>query len=108
MAAISTAIAGRAAARSRPAGDVAASAIAVAVTERQRMCVSRPAGAASRLVRLHAPPSTYTRPPMVTGRNTHGTAHDASTASPTDAGGAARAPQNTPRPPPPATGPDPR
>ena len=42
-------------------------------------------GAASRLAALHAPPSTYSRPPIVTGRNTHGTAHEASTASATRA-----------------------
>jgi len=40
--------------------------------------VSRPAGAASRLVGLHTPPSTYSRPPIVTGANSHGTVHDAS------------------------------
>ena len=42
-----------------------------------------PAGATSRLVGLQTPPSTYSRPPIATGANSHGTVHDASTASAT-------------------------
>ena len=45
----------------------------LAVGFRHSTCVSRPAGAASRLVGLHTPPSTYSRPPIVTGANSHGT-----------------------------------
>src|ERR1700759_2640532 len=60
----------------------------LAVGLRHRTCVSRPAGAASRLVGLQTPPSTYSRPPIVTGANNHGTVHDAVTASGTLASGA--------------------
>ena len=65
---------------------------------RQSTWVSRPAGAASRLVGLHTPPSTYSRPPMRTGANSHGTVHEASTASPTVARGAPGLPNTTRRP----------
>ncbi len=50
--------------------------------------MSRPAGAASRLVGLQTPPSTYSRSPIATGANSHGTVHEASTASATVARGA--------------------
>src|SRR6185312_11026049 len=60
----------------------------LAVGFRQRTWVSRPAGAASRLVGLHTPPSTYSQSPMRTGANNQGTVHEASTASPTLAAGA--------------------
>src|SRR6202000_2400120 len=55
----------------------------LAVGLRHSTCVSRPAGAASRLVGLQTPPSTYSRPPIVTGANSHGTVQDAWTASAT-------------------------
>src|ERR1700733_3129100 len=55
---------------------------------RDRTGVSRPAGAASRLVGLQPPPSTYSRPSIVTGANSHGTVHEAATASATLALGA--------------------
>src|ERR1700761_2503435 len=60
----------------------------LAVGLRHRTWVSRPAGAASRFVGLQTPPSTYSRPPIVTGANSHGTVHDAWTASATVARGA--------------------
>src|ERR1700742_3412952 len=60
----------------------------LAVGLRQRTWVPRPAGAASRLVGLHTPPSTYSRSPMRTGANSHGTVHEASTASAAEAAGA--------------------
>ena len=44
---------------------------------------------------LQTPPSTYSRSPIVTGVNSHGTAHDASTASRTLAVGAPGAPNRT-------------
>ena len=43
----------------------------------------RPLGTASRFVGLQTPPSTYSRPPISTGANSHGTAQEASTASAT-------------------------
>ncbi len=39
--------------------------------------VARPAGAVSRFVLLHTPPSTYSRPPIVTGAKIHGTEQEA-------------------------------
>ena len=45
----------------------------LAVGFRHRTWVSRPAGAASRLVGLHTPPSTYSRPPIRPGANSQGT-----------------------------------
>src|SRR5580693_6940106 len=60
----------------------------LAVGFRHSTWVSRPAGAASRLVGLQTPPSTYSWPPIVTGANSHGTVHDAATASATVASGA--------------------
>src|ERR1700758_1017380 len=47
----------------------------LAVGLRHSTWVSRPAGAAWRLVGLHTPPSTYSRPPMLNGANSHGTLH---------------------------------
>ena len=44
----------------------------LAVGFRHSTWVSRPAGAASRLVGLQTPPSTYSRPPISTGANSHG------------------------------------
>src|SRR4051812_34269614 len=55
---------------------------------RQRPRAPRRAGAASRFVGPHTPPSTYSRPPISTGANTQGIAHEASTAWATWAGGA--------------------
>ena len=63
----------------------------LAVGFRHRTCVSRPAGAASRLVALQTPPSTYSRPAIATGANSHGTLHEAATASAAVARGRARA-----------------
>ena len=65
---------------------------------RQSTRAPRPAGAASRFVGLQTPPSTYSRPPISTGANIHGTAHEASTASATCARGAPGAPKITRRP----------
>src|SRR4051812_6751207 len=59
-----------------------------AVGTRQSTRAPRPAGAASRFVGLHTPPSTYSRPAISTGANTHGMAHEASTACATWACGA--------------------
>src|SRR4051794_7456413 len=59
----------------------------LAVGFRHSTCVSRPAGAASRFVGLQTPPSTYSRPAIRTGANSHGTVQEASTASATVAGG---------------------
>src|ERR1700735_2833799 len=70
----------------------------LAVGFRHSTWVSRPAGAASRLVGLQTPPSTYSRPPIWTGANSHGTVHDASTASATVAAGAPGLPNTTLRP----------
>src|ERR1700744_3705925 len=70
----------------------------LAVGFRHRTWVSRPAGAASRLVGLHTPPSTYSPPPMLTGANSHGTGHEASTASATVAAGAPGLPKTPRRP----------
>src|SRR5579864_5366242 len=70
----------------------------LAVGFRHRTCVSRPAGAASRLVGLQTPPSTYSREPIRTGANSHGTVQDASTASATVAFGAPGLPNTTRRP----------
>ena len=56
---------------------------------------ARPTGAASRLDMLQTPPSTYSRPPISTGGNSHGTEQDASTASATVASGAPGAPNTT-------------
>src|ERR1700761_9680614 len=70
----------------------------LAVGFRHSTWVSRPAGAASRLVGLHTPPSTYSRSPIRTGANSHGTQHDADTAWPTDARGAPGLPNMTRRP----------
>jgi len=47
----------------------------LAVGFKQRTWVSRPAGAASRLVGLQTPPSTYSRAPICTGANSQGTVH---------------------------------
>ena len=60
--------------------------------------MSRPAGAASRLVGLQTPPSTYSRPWISTGANSHGTVHDACTASATETSGARGLPNTTRRP----------
>ena len=57
-----------------------------------------PRGAASRLVIDHTPPSTYSRPSIVTGVKIHGTAQDAATASRTSAGGEPGLPKMTRRP----------
>ncbi len=70
----------------------------LAVGFRHSTWVSRPAGAASRLVGLHTPPSTYSRPSIVTGANSHGTVQDAATASATVAFGAPGLPNTTRRP----------
>src|SRR3984957_3405797 len=70
----------------------------LAVGFRHSTWVSRPAGAASRLVGLQTPPSTYSRPPIWTGANSHGTVHDAATASATGALGAPGRPNTTRRP----------
>jgi len=70
----------------------------LAVGFRHSTCVSRPAGAASRLVGLHTPPSTYSRPPIVTGANSQGTVHEAATASGTLARGDPGLPNTTRRP----------
>ena len=75
-------------ARSASASVAAAAALALraaaiaapAVGIRHSTRAPRPAGAASRFVGLHTPPSTYSRPSISTGANTHGTAHEASTA----------------------------
>src|SRR4051794_26054545 len=93
----STASAPVTAARTKPVGEVSANA-ALAATLRHSTSVSRPAGAVSRLVSDHTPPSTYSRPPMVTGAKIHGTAHDAATASPTVARGECGRPKTTRRP----------
>ena len=60
--------------------------------------MSRPAGAASRLVGLQTPPSTYSRPWISTGANNQGTVHDACTASATETLGARGLPKTTRRP----------
>ena len=70
----------------------------VAVGSRQSTALPRRTGAASRFAALQTPPSTYVRPPISTGRNIHGTAHEASTASTTSASGAPGAPNTTRRP----------
>src|ERR1700761_6866333 len=70
----------------------------LAVGFRHNTCVSRPAGAASRLVGLQTPPATYSRPPIVIGATSHGTVHDATTASATVASGAPGRPNTTRRP----------
>ncbi len=67
----------------------------VAVGFRHSTSVPARTGAASRLAALHTPPSTYSRPPIVWGRKTHGTAQEASTASVTLASGAPGAPKIT-------------
>ena len=54
-----------------------------AVGSRHSTWVSRRAGAASRLVALHTPPSTYSRSPIRTRAKTQGIAHEAVTASAT-------------------------
>src|SRR4051794_41699975 len=51
-----------------------------AVGIRHSTRLPRPAGAASRFVGLHTPPSTYSRPAIVTGSKRPGTAQDARTA----------------------------
>src|SRR3954466_9398237 len=66
-----------------------------AVGSRHSTSVCRRAGAASRLVTLHTPPSTYSRSPIRTGANTQGMAHEAVTASATLARGAPGAPKTT-------------
>src|SRR5215210_3529130 len=63
-----------------------------AVGLRHSTCVPRPTGVASRLVGLHTPPSTYSRPSIRTGAKIQGTEHEASTAWPTRARGAPGAP----------------
>ena len=70
----------------------------LAVGFRHSTWVSRPAGAASRFVGLHTPPSTYSRPPIVTGANSQGTVHEAATASGTPARGDPGLPNTTRRP----------
>ena len=55
-------------------------------------------GTASRFVGLQTPPSTYSRSPISTGANSHGTAQEASTAWATVARGASGAPKITRRP----------
>jgi len=52
----------------------------LAVGFRHSTRVPRPAGAASMLVGLQTPPSTYSRPPIRAGANSHGTVHEATTA----------------------------
>src|SRR4051812_49843160 len=87
-------------ARTASASVAAAAALAVraaaqaepAVGTRQSTRAPRPAGAASRFVGLHTPPSTYSRPAISTRANTHGMAHEARTAWATVADGASRAP----------------
>ena len=69
-----------------------------AVGARHSTRAPRPPGAASRFVGLQTPPSTYSRPPISTGANSHGTAQEASTASATLAVGAPGAPSSTRRP----------
>ena len=66
-----------------------------AVGLRHRTSIPRRAGVASRFVGLHTPPSTYSRPSIVTGLNTHGIEHDASTACATLASGEPGAPNTT-------------
>src|SRR4051812_50021433 len=66
-----------------------------AVGLRHRTWVPRRAGVASRLVGLQTPPSTYSRPSISTGANTHGIAHEASTAAATVARGEPGAPNTT-------------
>src|SRR3954469_17151531 len=66
-----------------------------AVGLRHRTSIPRRAGVASRFVGLHTPPSTYSRPSIVTGLNTHGIEHDASTACATLAPGEPGAPNTT-------------
>ncbi len=66
-----------------------------AVGLRHRTSIPRRAGVASRLVGLHTPPSTYSRPSIVTGSNTHGIEHEASTACATLASGEPGAPNTT-------------
>ena len=68
-----------------------------AVGARHSTWAPRPPGAASRLTGLQTPPSTYSRPAISTGANSHGTAHEASTASRTRACGAPGAPNSTRR-----------
>ena len=68
------------------------------VGSRHSTRVPRDTGATSRLVTDQAPPSTYSRPPIRTGSNTAGIAHDACTASATLAFGAPGAPNTTRRP----------
>src|SRR3954447_5021455 len=85
-ASVSTASPLRTAARTRLNGELSATGT-LAATLRHRTSLSRPAGAASRLVSDHAPPSTYVLSPMRTGLKIHGTAHDAATACPTVARG---------------------
>src|SRR6202012_550349 len=70
----------------------------LAVGFRQSTWVSRPAGAASRLVGLQTPPSTYSRLPILPGANSHGTVHEGSTAAAPVAGGAPGLPNTTRRP----------
>src|SRR5436305_12799004 len=60
----------------------------LAVGLRHSTSAPRPAGAASRFVPLQTPPSTYSWPLICTGANSHGTLHDAATASATVAAGA--------------------
>src|SRR5205823_5190781 len=70
----------------------------LAVGFRHSTSAPRPAGATSMLVPLHTPPSTYSRPSISTGANSHGTVHDAATASATVAAGARGLPNTTRRP----------
>src|SRR5436305_3720784 len=70
----------------------------LAVGLRHSTCVSRPAGAASRLVGLQTPPSTYSRDPMRTGAYSQGTLQDAATAAATPDRGAPGLPKITRRP----------
>ena len=57
--------------------------VRLAVGFRQSTSAPRPTGATSRFVGLQTPPSTYSRPSISTGANSHGTVHDAVTASAT-------------------------
>src|ERR1035441_6019115 len=71
----STDTAERATSRITPSSEWVAARLANGL--RHRTWVPRPAGAASRLVGLHMPPSTYSRPLIATGANSHGTVQDA-------------------------------
>jgi hypothetical protein len=86
----------REAARSAPSARVVDGSDAVGFRHTTR--APRRTGAASRFVGLQTPPSTYSRPPISTAANSHGTAQEASTASGTSAAGAPGSPNITRRP----------